>query len=48
LAALLARGLDLEAAVRQAAKVASAAVRVGLAQLGAGDGPVDVIGLETR
>jgi hydroxymethylpyrimidine/phosphomethylpyrimidine kinase len=48
LTALLARGLDLEAAARQAATVASEAVRRGLAGIGAGDGPVDVLGLETR
>ena len=48
LAALLARGLDLEAAARQAAEVASEAVRRGLAGIGAGDGPVDVLGLEKR
>jgi hydroxymethylpyrimidine/phosphomethylpyrimidine kinase len=48
LAALLARGLDLEAAARQAAEVASEAVRCGLAGIGAGDGPVDVLGLEKR
>jgi hydroxymethylpyrimidine/phosphomethylpyrimidine kinase len=48
LAALLARGLDLEAAARQAAEVASGAVRRGFAGIGAGDGPVDVLGLEAR
>ena len=45
LAALLARGDDLETAARGAAKAASRAVAQGLAELGAGDGPVDVIGL---
>jgi hydroxymethylpyrimidine/phosphomethylpyrimidine kinase len=45
LAALLARGLGLEAAARGAATAASRAVAQGLAELGAGDGPVDVIGL---
>jgi len=45
LAALLARGLALEAAARGAATAASRAVAQGLAELGAGDGPVDVIGL---
>ena len=45
LAALLARGLPLEAAARGAAAAASRAVAQGLAELGAGDGPVDVIGL---
>ena len=46
LAALLARGLSLEEAARGAATVAARAVAQGLAGLGAGDGPVDVIGLE--
>jgi hydroxymethylpyrimidine/phosphomethylpyrimidine kinase len=45
LAALLARGLSLEEAARGAAAAASRAVAQGLAELGAGDGPVDVIGL---
>jgi hydroxymethylpyrimidine/phosphomethylpyrimidine kinase len=45
LAAALARGLGLEEAAREAARVASAAVRSGLAELGAGDGPVDVFQL---
>jgi hydroxymethylpyrimidine/phosphomethylpyrimidine kinase len=45
LAALLSRGLPLEAAARGAATAASGAVAQGLAELGAGDGPVDVIGL---
>ena len=48
LAALLARGLDLEAAARKAAEVAAEAVRHGLRDVGAGDGPVDVFGLESR
>jgi hydroxymethylpyrimidine/phosphomethylpyrimidine kinase len=47
LTALLARGETLEAAAREAARIASEAVRAGLAELGAGSGPVDVIGLET-
>jgi hydroxymethylpyrimidine/phosphomethylpyrimidine kinase len=42
LAALLARGLDLEAAAKRAAQVAADAVRHGLADLGAGDGPVRI------
>lgn len=46
LAALLARGLSLEEAARGAAGAAARAVEQGLAGLGAGDGPVDVIGLE--
>jgi hydroxymethylpyrimidine/phosphomethylpyrimidine kinase len=45
LAALLARGESLEAAARGAARVASRAVAHGLTELGAGEGPVDVIGL---
>jgi hydroxymethylpyrimidine/phosphomethylpyrimidine kinase len=45
LAAELAKGESLEDAARTAACVASAAVRNGLAALGAGDGPVDVLGL---
>jgi hydroxymethylpyrimidine/phosphomethylpyrimidine kinase len=44
-AALLARGESLEAAARGAARVASRAVAQGLTELGAGEGPVDVIGL---
>jgi hydroxymethylpyrimidine/phosphomethylpyrimidine kinase len=46
LAAGLARGLSLEDAAREASRVASAAVRHGLAEIGAGDGPVDVLQLE--
>ena len=46
LAALLARGQSLEDAARGAAAAASRAVAHGLAELGAGDGPVDVIGLK--
>jgi hydroxymethylpyrimidine/phosphomethylpyrimidine kinase len=46
LAALLARGESLEDAAREAARVASDAVRGGLADIGAGSGPVDVFGLE--
>ena len=46
LAAALARGLPLEEAAREAARVASAAVRHGLAEIGAGDGPVDVLHLK--
>ena len=48
LAALLARGFELEAAARRAAEVASDAVLHGLAGIGAGDGPVDVLGLGER
>jgi hydroxymethylpyrimidine/phosphomethylpyrimidine kinase len=45
LAAELAKGASLEAAARTAARVASAAVRNGLVEIGAGDGPVDVFAL---
>jgi hydroxymethylpyrimidine/phosphomethylpyrimidine kinase len=45
LAALLARGQTLEEAARGAAAAASRAVAQGLTELGAGEGPVDVIGL---
>ena len=45
LAALLARGLSLEEAARGAAEAAARAVAQGLAEIGAGDGPVDVLGL---
>jgi len=43
LCAALARGLTLAEAAQQAARAASEAVRHGLAELGAGDGPVDVL-----
>jgi hydroxymethylpyrimidine/phosphomethylpyrimidine kinase len=46
LAAHLARGEPLEDAARAAARAASDAVRRGLVGLGAGEGPVDVIGLK--
>jgi hydroxymethylpyrimidine/phosphomethylpyrimidine kinase len=45
LAALLARGLSLVDAARGAARAATDAVRHGLVELGAGDGPVDVLQL---
>ena len=45
LAALLARGEPLEEAARGAAQAASRAVAQGLGEIGAGDGPVDVLGL---
>ncbi len=45
LAALLAKGFAPVHAARVAAEVASGAVERGLADVGAGDGPVDVIGL---
>ena len=43
LAALLARGLTLEDAARGAAEAASRAVANGLVEIGAGEGPVDVL-----
>jgi hydroxymethylpyrimidine/phosphomethylpyrimidine kinase len=43
LAALLANGESLEAAARGAARVASEAVRNGLVEIGAGEGPVNVL-----
>jgi hydroxymethylpyrimidine/phosphomethylpyrimidine kinase len=46
LAALLARGESLEEAARGAARAASAAVANGLAELGTGEGPVDVLRLK--
>ena len=46
LAALLARGLPLPEAAEGAARVASAAVRNGLVEIGAGEGPVDVFDLK--
>jgi hydroxymethylpyrimidine/phosphomethylpyrimidine kinase len=46
LAALLARGETLEEAARGAASAASRAVRDGLVELGAGDGPVDILNLK--
>jgi hydroxymethylpyrimidine/phosphomethylpyrimidine kinase len=45
LAALLARGEDIVAAAAVAAATASDAVEHGLAELGSGDGPVDVFHL---
>jgi hydroxymethylpyrimidine/phosphomethylpyrimidine kinase len=46
LAALLARGDSLEQAARGAARAAGEAVRHGLLELGAGEGPVDVLNLK--
>jgi hydroxymethylpyrimidine/phosphomethylpyrimidine kinase len=46
LTAFLARGESLDAAARGAARVASEAVRAGLAEIGSGSGPVDVFGFE--
>jgi hydroxymethylpyrimidine/phosphomethylpyrimidine kinase len=48
LAALLARGLSLLEAARGAARAAEHAVRHGLTELGAGDGPVDVLDVKGR
>jgi hydroxymethylpyrimidine/phosphomethylpyrimidine kinase len=48
LAALLARGLSLGDAARGAAVAASRAVAQGLAEIGGGDGPVDVLGVAAR
>jgi hydroxymethylpyrimidine/phosphomethylpyrimidine kinase len=45
LAALLARGLPLLEAARGAASAASRAVAQGLVEVGAGEGPVDVLGV---
>jgi hydroxymethylpyrimidine/phosphomethylpyrimidine kinase len=48
LAALLARGLPLAEAARGAAAAASDAVRNGLADIGHGDGPVDILDVKER
>jgi hydroxymethylpyrimidine/phosphomethylpyrimidine kinase len=48
LAALLAHGVSLEDAARGASEAASAAVRNGLVEIGAGEGPVDVLNLKGR
>jgi hydroxymethylpyrimidine/phosphomethylpyrimidine kinase len=48
LAALLARGHTLEDAARGAAAAAARAVAQGLVEIGAGDGPVDVLGVRSR
>jgi hydroxymethylpyrimidine/phosphomethylpyrimidine kinase len=48
LAALLARGLSLADSARGAAAAASRGVAQGLAEIGAGDGPVDVLGIAAR
>jgi hydroxymethylpyrimidine/phosphomethylpyrimidine kinase len=48
LAALLARGFSLLDAACGAAAAASRAVAQGLAEIGAGDGPVDVLGVPAR
>jgi hydroxymethylpyrimidine/phosphomethylpyrimidine kinase len=48
LTALLARGENLVDAARGAAAAASRAVAQGLSEIGAGEGPVDVLGVRTR
>ena len=48
LAALLARGLPLVDAARGAAAAAATAVRNGLADIGEGEGPVDVLNVKER
>jgi hydroxymethylpyrimidine/phosphomethylpyrimidine kinase len=48
LAALLARGLSLLDAARGATAAASRAVAQGLAEIGGGEGPVDVLGVASR
>jgi len=48
LAALLARGQTLDEAARGAAEAASRAVAQGLPELGAGDGPVDILDVKER
>jgi hydroxymethylpyrimidine/phosphomethylpyrimidine kinase len=48
LAALLARGEPLVGAARGAAAAASRAVEHGLSDLGAGDGPVDILEVKSR
>ena len=48
LAARLARGASLEDAARGAAHAAAQAVENGLADIGAGDGPVDVLNVKER
>jgi hydroxymethylpyrimidine/phosphomethylpyrimidine kinase len=48
LAALLARGWSVADAARGAAAAAGRAVAQGLAEIGAGEGPVDVLGVRAR
>jgi hydroxymethylpyrimidine/phosphomethylpyrimidine kinase len=48
LTALLARGLTLEEAARGAAQASADAVARGLVEIGAGEGPVDVLDLGSR
>ena len=47
-AALLARGLELDEAARWAREIAAEAVGHGLRELGSGPGPVDVLGVRRR
>ena len=46
--AYLARGADLKTAARAAAAATASAITLGLDDVGAGDGPVDVIGLRVH
>ena len=48
LAALLARGVSLVDAARGSAAAAASAVRHGLVEIGAGDGPVDILNVKGR
>jgi hydroxymethylpyrimidine/phosphomethylpyrimidine kinase len=48
LAALLAKGVRLDEAARAAARAAAEAVRHGLAEIGAGEGPVDILRVVAR
>jgi hydroxymethylpyrimidine/phosphomethylpyrimidine kinase len=48
MAALLARGMELQEAARWAREIAAEAVGHGLRELGAGAGPVDVLGVRRR
>lgn len=48
LTALLARGLSLEEAARGASAAATDAVRNGLVEIGAGEGPVDILNVRGR
>jgi hydroxymethylpyrimidine/phosphomethylpyrimidine kinase len=48
LTALLARGESLVDAARGAAEAAGRAVAQGLVEIGAGEGPVDILGVRTR
>lgn len=48
LAAMLARGLSLPEAAREASRVTSIAVAHGLTEVGEGDGPVDVLNVLRR